>query len=38
MTTVALSRVRSMRRSIDVNPISEHQLFLRLFVSNSGGW
>jgi len=27
-----------MTRTINVNPTSEHRLFLRLFVSNGGGW
>jgi len=25
-------------RSVNVNPTSEHHLYLRLFVSNGGGW
>ncbi len=24
--------------SVDINPSSEHALFLTLFVSNAGGW
>jgi hypothetical protein len=28
----------AMRRSINVNPTSEHELYLKLFVTNGGGW
>jgi hypothetical protein len=30
--------VRVMRQVINVNPTSEHALYLRLFVTNAGGW
>jgi hypothetical protein len=28
----------SMRQTVNVNPTSEHGLYLRLFVTNAGGW
>jgi hypothetical protein len=28
----------AMRQTVNVNVTSEHALFLRLFVSNGGGW
>jgi hypothetical protein len=28
----------AMRVSINVNPTSEHSLFIRLFITNGGGW
>jgi len=27
-----------MRRSVNVNPTSEHELYLKLFITNGGGW
>jgi hypothetical protein len=27
-----------MHPQVNVNPISEHALFLRLFITNGGGW
>jgi len=27
-----------MRQTVNVNPTSEHGLYLRLFVTNAGGW
>lgn len=27
-----------MQRSFAVNPTSEHELYLRLFITNGGGW
>ncbi len=27
-----------MQRSIDVNPTSEHELYIKLFITNGGGW
>jgi len=27
-----------MPQSINVNPTSEHELYLKLFVTNGGGW
>ena len=27
-----------MGQTANVNPISEHELFLRLFITNGGGW
>jgi hypothetical protein len=32
-----LDLFRPMPQRLDVNPISEHSLYLRLFVTNSGG-
>jgi hypothetical protein len=32
------ARLRAMKQLINVNPTSEHGLYLRLFVSNGGGW
>jgi hypothetical protein len=29
---------RDMPQTVDVNPSSEHGLYLRLFVTNAGGW
>lgn len=29
---------RTVSQHFDVNPSSEHALFLTLFVTNSGGW
>lgn len=31
-------RVQLMRQLVNVNPTSEHALYLRLFVTNGGGW
>jgi hypothetical protein len=31
-------RARPMQPLINVNPTSEHELFLKLFVTNGGGW
>jgi hypothetical protein len=28
----------AMRQTVNVNPTSEHGLYLRLFVTNGGGW
>jgi hypothetical protein len=28
----------AMRQMVNVNPTSEHGLYLRLFVTNGGGW
>jgi hypothetical protein len=30
--------VLTMSQTVDVNPTSEHRLFLRLFVTTGGGW
>jgi hypothetical protein len=30
--------VRAMRQLVNVNPTSEHALYLTLFVTNGGGW
>jgi len=27
-----------MAQTVDVNPTCEHDLYLRLFVTNGGGW
>lgn len=27
-----------MRLLVNVNPVSEHALYLRLFITNGGGW
>lgn len=35
---VGRSLERVMRPSVYVNPTSEHALFLRLFITNAGGW
>jgi hypothetical protein len=32
------NRQRAMHKSVNVNPTSEHALYLRLFVTNGGGW
>ena len=29
---------RAMRQRVNVNPTSEHALYLRLFITNGGGW
>jgi hypothetical protein len=29
---------RAMPQLVNVNPTSEHAIFLRLFVTNGGGW
>ena len=35
---LSLARMgRSMGQRIEVNPLSEHALFLRLFITNGGG-
>lgn len=31
-------KIGSMRLNICVNPTSEHELYLRLFITNGGGW
>jgi hypothetical protein len=30
--------VRAMRQTVNVNPTSEHALYLRLVVTVAGGW
>jgi hypothetical protein len=30
--------VSAMRQLVNVNPTSEHALYLRLFITNGGGW
>jgi hypothetical protein len=30
--------VSVMHPGVNVNPISEHELYLKLFVTNAGGW
>lgn len=32
------TRERAMRQTVNVNPTSEHAIYLRLFVTNGGGW
>jgi hypothetical protein len=27
-----------MQHRIDVNPTSEHELYIKLFITNGGGW
>jgi len=27
-----------MKQTVTVNPTSEHAVYLRLFITNSGGW
>jgi hypothetical protein len=37
----ALTEVKqawTMRPNINVNPTSAHQLYLKLFITNGGGW
>lgn len=29
---------RAVRQTVNVNMISEHALYLRLFITNGGGW
>lgn len=29
---------RFMKSRVNVNPISEHELYLKLFITNGGGW
>jgi hypothetical protein len=31
-------QARVMPQTVNVNPTSEHGLYLRLFVTNAGGW
>lgn len=31
-------RWRPMSQTTNVNPITEHAIFLRLFITNGGGW
>ncbi|HZT82073.1 MAG TPA: hypothetical protein VFA26_17735 [Gemmataceae bacterium] len=35
---VPLGRAATMRQLVEVNPTSEHALYLRLFVTIGGGW
>lgn len=30
--------VSTMKQTVNVNPTSEHGLYLVLFITNSGGW
>jgi len=34
----ACANERTMQQVIDVNPSSEHGLYLHLFITNAGGW
>jgi hypothetical protein len=29
---------RTMSQQVNVNPTSEHAIYLRLFITNGGGW
>jgi hypothetical protein len=31
-------RVIGMRQTVNVNPTCEHGLYIRLFITNTGGW
>ena len=36
--TACPEEVSAVAQTVNVNPITEHALFLRLFVTNAGGW
>jgi len=31
-------RGNALRQLVNVNPTSEHELYLKLFITNGGGW
>jgi len=35
---IAITSATAMCFNINVNPTSEHELYLKLFITNGGGW